>query len=38
MSDFWMGMGGTVPLSVFYLNTIITPDNPVYKISYFEDK
>ena len=27
-----------MPFSIFYLNTIVTPDNPQYKRAYFEDR
>ena len=33
-----MGSGGALPVSIFYLNTILTPDNPEYKRAYFEDR
>jgi hypothetical protein len=38
MSDYWLQFAGSIPISVFYLNTILTPDNPLYKRAYFEDR
>jgi hypothetical protein len=38
MSDLWTGMGGNIVYSIFYLNTILTPDQPEYKRYYFEER
>lgn len=38
MNDFWARFGGAIPFTIYYLNTILTPDNPLYKHAYFEDK
>ncbi len=33
-----MILGGTLPYNIFYLNTILTPDQPQYKRVYFEER
>ena len=38
MSSFWNTNGGALNYNIFYLNTILTPDNPTYKRFYFEER
>ena len=33
-----MIFGGTLPYNIFYLNIILTPDQPQYKRIYFEER
>ena len=38
MDEFWTIYGGAITFNVFYLNTILNPDQPNYKRYYFEER
>ena len=38
LEQFWDRMGGATVFNLFYLNTIITPDQASYKQHYFEER